>query len=229
MMTVVNKTTVVAGTRNTVATMANARKGAMAPAVPCAMKVRGIQAKADGAANTVAANLVAANLVAAANMVAVRTVDGRDPVAKIMAPAGQAQAAKASLVVGAGRIRVADPMAAMVVAAGQVRIANLKAVMVAAKTVAVRQAGVANPMAAAAKITTAAHGTEIEATKAADMAAALRSAAMPSGVSAKPRVAILEITTIRTTPHRGTCTVTRSEEHTSELQSQSNLVCRLLL
>src|SRR2546427_5324513 len=30
--------------------------------------------------------------------------------------------------------------------------------------------------------------------------------------------------------HQGiTCTGTRSEEHTSELQSQSNLVCRLLL
>src|SRR2546430_17238088 len=29
--------------------------------------------------------------------------------------------------------------------------------------------------------------------------------------------------------HRGVPEVTRSEEHTSELQSQSNLVCRLLL
>src|SRR2546430_4363779 len=28
---------------------------------------------------------------------------------------------------------------------------------------------------------------------------------------------------------RGTCRILRSEEHTSELQSQSNLVCRLLL
>src|SRR2546430_5111286 len=28
---------------------------------------------------------------------------------------------------------------------------------------------------------------------------------------------------------RGICTARRSEEHTSELQSQSNLVCRLLL
>src|SRR2546430_6018140 len=28
---------------------------------------------------------------------------------------------------------------------------------------------------------------------------------------------------------RGACTCSRSEEHTSELQSQSNLVCRLLL
>src|SRR5688572_31397110 len=162
MMTVVNKTTVVAGTRNTVATMANARKGAMDPAVPCAMKVRGIPAKADGAANTVAANRVEANLVAAANMVVVRTVDGRDPVAKIMAAAGQALAAKASLVVVAGRIRAVDPMAAMVVAAGQVQIANLRAGMVAAKTV-----GVANPMAEAGKTTTAAHGTEHEGTKAA--------------------------------------------------------------
>src|SRR2546430_12988555 len=38
-----------------------------------------------------------------------------------------------------------------------------------------------------------------------------------------------------TSPHNGCCAVTwthaeaRSEEHTSELQSQSNLVCRLLL
>src|SRR2546427_7375943 len=30
-------------------------------------------------------------------------------------------------------------------------------------------------------------------------------------------------------PRVGTVTLTRSEEHTSELQSQSNLVCRLLL
>src|SRR2546427_2438930 len=29
--------------------------------------------------------------------------------------------------------------------------------------------------------------------------------------------------------HRSGCRLTRSEEHTSELQSQSNLVCRLLL
>lgn len=176
MTTVVNRTTVVAGTRNTVATMANAHKGAMAPAVPCVMKVRGTPAKTDGVANTAAANLVAANLGAAANMVAVRTVDGRDPVAKIMAPAGQAQAAKASLVVVGGQIRVADPMAATaVVAAIQVRIAILRAVMVAAKAAVVGQAEVANPMAAAAKITTAAHGTEIEdPTKAAGTAVALR-------------------------------------------------------
>src|SRR2546430_11608565 len=32
-----------------------------------------------------------------------------------------------------------------------------------------------------------------------------------------------------TPPPRGACSVRRSEEHTSELQSQSNLVCRLLL
>src|SRR2546430_8886913 len=32
-----------------------------------------------------------------------------------------------------------------------------------------------------------------------------------------------------TTPTRSRPTVSRSEEHTSELQSQSNLVCRLLL
>ena len=197
MMTVVNKTTVVAGTRNTVATMANARKGVMAPAVPCAMKVRDIPAKTDGAANMVAA---------------ARIVDRQAQVARIMVAAGQAQTAnrRASLVVVAGQIRVVDPMAAMVaVAAGQVRIANLRAVMVAAKTVVVGQAEVANPMAAAAKITTAADGTEIEVTKAAGMAAALRSAATLSGVSAKPRVAILEITTIRTTPHQGTCTATQ--------------------
>src|SRR2546430_2892739 len=31
------------------------------------------------------------------------------------------------------------------------------------------------------------------------------------------------------TPHSRTCGLHRSEEHTSELQSQSNLVCRLLL
>src|SRR2546427_8042670 len=30
-------------------------------------------------------------------------------------------------------------------------------------------------------------------------------------------------------PHAGTKVLARSEEHTSELQSQSNLVCRLLL
>src|SRR2546427_3912706 len=30
-------------------------------------------------------------------------------------------------------------------------------------------------------------------------------------------------------PKRGECRAPRSEEHTSELQSQSNLVCRLLL
>src|SRR2546430_10121752 len=34
---------------------------------------------------------------------------------------------------------------------------------------------------------------------------------------------------IRTTPHRSHSSAVRSEEHTSELQSQSNLVCRLLL
>src|SRR2546427_3096462 len=33
----------------------------------------------------------------------------------------------------------------------------------------------------------------------------------------------------RLDPHRGRGHRTRSEEHTSELQSQSNLVCRLLL
>src|SRR5688572_32220586 len=33
----------------------------------------------------------------------------------------------------------------------------------------------------------------------------------------------------RTTAHRRRCPPARSEEHTSELQSQSNLVCRLLL
>src|SRR5438132_4765694 len=33
---------------------------------------------------------------------------------------------------------------------------------------------------------------------------------------------------VRSIPHRGTF-VTRSEEHTSELQSHSDLVCRLLL
>src|SRR5688572_33076608 len=32
-----------------------------------------------------------------------------------------------------------------------------------------------------------------------------------------------------TTPSASRCASTRSEEHTSELQSQSNLVCRLLL
>lgn len=163
MMTVVNKTTVVAGTRNTVATMANARKGAMAPAVPCAMKVRGIPAKTDGAANT----------VAAARSVVDFQAPVRNPmvVVKITVAAGQAQAAnrRESLVAVAGQVQVADRRAAMAVVA--VRIANLRAVMVAAKTVG------ANPMAAAAKITTAADGTEIEGTtKAAGMGAALRSA-----------------------------------------------------
>src|SRR5688572_32887303 len=35
--------------------------------------------------------------------------------------------------------------------------------------------------------------------------------------------------TSATAPGRRRCSVCRSEEHTSELQSQSNLVCRLLL
>src|SRR5215207_4784255 len=224
MMTVVNRTTVVAGTRNTAATMANARKGATAPAAPFAMRVNGIPAKTDGAANMVAVAVavpVPVNTVpVAVNMVA-RTVDGQAQAVKIMVAAkivdGQALTAnrRESLVVVAGQIPVADPTAATVVAAaGQVRIANLRAAMVAAKAVVVRQAGVANPMAApmaaAAKTTTPADGTEIEGTtKAADTAAALRLASTLSGVSAKPRVAILETTTIRTTPHPGTCTATQ--------------------
>src|SRR2546430_3900312 len=34
---------------------------------------------------------------------------------------------------------------------------------------------------------------------------------------------------IRSSPRTSACSTERSEEHTSELQSQSNLVCRLLL
>src|SRR5688572_65898 len=38
-----------------------------------------------------------------------------------------------------------------------------------------------------------------------------------------------QVATVTTDPKTETATFTRSEEHTSELQSQSNLVCRLLL
>src|SRR5688572_32535164 len=64
----------------------------------------------------------------------------------------------------------------------------------------------------------------------------------PGSVRAAPRAAwpraaasSAPTSTRSTTPHRARAAsstrlqVTRSEEHTSELQSQSNLVCRLLL
>src|SRR5256886_7118067 len=41
--------------------------------------------------------------------------------------------------------------------------------------------------------------------------------------------AMTEMLTVSLTPSLVAITLTRSEEHTSELQSQSNLVCRLLL
>src|SRR5256886_5906794 len=45
----------------------------------------------------------------------------------------------------------------------------------------------------------------------------------------QPRPTDGELEILRVLWQRGASTVRRSEEHTSELQSQSNLVCRLLL
>src|SRR5688572_32036742 len=39
----------------------------------------------------------------------------------------------------------------------------------------------------------------------------------------------IDVCALRRRRRRGRCATLRSEEHTSELQSQSNLVCRLLL
>src|SRR2546430_8898131 len=55
-----------------------------------------------------------------------------------------------------------------------------------------------------------------------------------AGTDARPRSAVLTISFVRVIGGRVTGTLApyadpRSEEHTSELQSQSNLVCRLLL
>src|SRR5438270_10443892 len=41
--------------------------------------------------------------------------------------------------------------------------------------------------------------------------------------------ALIEMASVAATIDARICTMRRSEEHTSELQSQSNLVCRLLL
>src|SRR2546430_7487725 len=45
----------------------------------------------------------------------------------------------------------------------------------------------------------------------------------------RPTRSPLRVTMLTRAPRFGTLAFTRSEEHTSELQSQSNLVCRLLL
>src|SRR5688572_32211598 len=49
--------------------------------------------------------------------------------------------------------------------------------------------------------------------------------------SSRPRSSLNVVSLVISTPSRksGPTTSVRSEEHTSELQSQSNLVCRLLL
>src|SRR5438552_8704509 len=55
---------------------------------------------------------------------------------------------------------------------------------------------------------------------------------VPTSRPARPRVAASSRSTSRrrrSTPTRTTCSASRSEEHTSELQSPDHLVCRLLL
>src|SRR2546427_4036032 len=55
------------------------------------------------------------------------------------------------------------------------------------------------------------------------------SAAVSQGALAGPSGSFFQTTQARATAGRPSITNIRSEEHTSELQSQSNLVCRLLL
>src|SRR5688572_32223039 len=51
---------------------------------------------------------------------------------------------------------------------------------------------------------------------------------LPGMANVSPRIRIVQVTFL-SPKFAGTFTANRSEEHTSELQSQSNLVCRLLL
>src|SRR3712207_8409487 len=49
------------------------------------------------------------------------------------------------------------------------------------------------------------------------------------GVSTSTSISLLSLTGTKPAPPKNPCSISRSEEHTSELQSRQYLVCRLLL